>query len=93
MPYPCISYCSQCGKAMPQFHPTKKFCSGKCRQKSYRIANGLPLTWKPDHTKRKVMIGAIQNVCTVAHCPCVGCWMAGDMKKKNGCLGLPGCMS
>lgn len=43
---------------MPQFRSTKKFCSSRCRQKSYRVINGLPLTWTPDPTKRKVLIGA-----------------------------------
>lgn len=59
MIYPCISNCSQCGKAMPQFRSTKKFCSSRCRQKSYRVINGLPLTWIPDPTKRKALIGAV----------------------------------
>jgi hypothetical protein len=57
MNYPCISACSQCGKLMAQFRPSKKFCSGKCKVKAHRIKHNLPLTWKPDPTKRKVMIG------------------------------------
>ena len=93
MSYPCISNCSQCGKAMPQFHPTKRFCSGKCRQKAYRIANELPLTWKPDPTKRKVLIGGIEKPCQVNGCPLNGSWARKDIKIKMGCLGLNGCAS
>jgi hypothetical protein len=61
MNYPCIIGCQQCGKLIPALRPSKKFCSGKCKLKSYRIQNGLPLTWKPDPTKRKVMIGETPN--------------------------------
>jgi hypothetical protein len=61
MNYPCIVGCQQCGKLTTAHRPSKKFCSGKCKIKSYRIKNGLPLTWKPDPAKRKVMIGETPN--------------------------------
>lgn len=57
MEYPTISNCSVCGKKMAQFRSTKKFCGRKCQQRAYRIRKGLPLTWKPDPTKRKEQIG------------------------------------
>jgi hypothetical protein len=40
---------------MAQFRATKIYCGRKCQQRAYRIRNGLPLTWKPDPTKRKVI--------------------------------------
>ena len=55
MQYPTISNCSVCGKKMAQFRATKIYCGRKCQQRAYRIRNGLPLTWKPDPTKRKVI--------------------------------------
>lgn len=61
MNYPCIIGCQQCGKMMPALRPSKKFCSSKCKTRAYRIRNGLPLTWTPDPTKRKVMIGDLPN--------------------------------
>jgi len=30
---------------MAALRPSKKFCSNKCKIKSYRIKHGLPLTW------------------------------------------------
>ena len=53
MQYPNISNCSVCGKRMVQLRETKIYCRQKCRQVAYRIRKGLPLTWKPDPTKRK----------------------------------------
>lgn len=53
MEYPTITNCSICGKKMAQFRATKMYCGRKCQQRAYRIRNGLPLTWKPDPTKRK----------------------------------------
>ena len=55
MQYPNISNCSVCGKRMVQLRETKIYCRQKCRQVAYRIRKGLPLTWKPDPTKRKVI--------------------------------------
>ena len=54
MQYPTISNCQQCGKRMAQLRETKMYCRPKCRQLAYRIRKGLPLTWKPDPTKKKV---------------------------------------
>lgn len=53
MQYPNISTCQQCGKRMVQLRETKMFCKPKCRQLNYRLRKGLPLTWKPDSTKKK----------------------------------------
>lgn len=61
MNYPCIIGCQQCGKMTPAFRATKKFCSDRCKTKFRRIKNGMPLTWTPDATKRKVMIGDLPN--------------------------------
>lgn len=55
MQYPNISNCSVCGKRMVQLRETKIYCRQKCRQVAYRVRKGLPLTWKPDPTKRKVI--------------------------------------
>jgi len=55
MNYPCIIPCQQCGKMMAALRPSKKFCSNRCKIKSYRIKNGLPLTWvreKPNPIQR-----------------------------------------
>ena len=54
MQYPNISNCSVCGKRMVQLRETKIYCRQKCRQVAYRIRKGLPPTWKPDPTKKKV---------------------------------------
>ena len=61
MNYPCIIGCQVCGKLMPALRPSKKYCSGKCKLRSYRIKHNLPLTWNPDPTKKKVMIGETPN--------------------------------
>ena len=61
MEYPTISNCSVCGKKMAQFRSTKIYCGRKCQQRAYRIRHNLPLTWKPDPTKRKEINGAYQN--------------------------------
>ncbi len=53
MQFPIISNCSVCGKKMAQFRSTKMYCGRKCQQRAYRVRKGLPLTWKPDPTKRK----------------------------------------
>lgn len=53
MEYPTISNCSVCGKKMAQFRSTKIYCGRKCQQRAYRVRHNLPLTWKPDPTKRK----------------------------------------
>lgn len=61
MQYPTISNCSVCAKKMAQFRATKIYCGRKCQQRAYRIRNGLPLTWKPDPTKKKVINGSYPN--------------------------------
>ena len=46
---------------MAQFRSTKIYCGRKCQQRAYRVRHNLPLTWKPDPTKRKEINGAYQN--------------------------------
>jgi len=42
---------------MAALRPSKKFCSHKCRTKSYRIKHGLPLTW----VREKPYVNPIQR--------------------------------
>ncbi len=46
---------------MPQFRATKLFCHGKCRQLAYRLRNGLPLSWRPGQTTKKIEPKEIQG--------------------------------
>jgi hypothetical protein len=46
---------------MVQLRETKIYCRQKCRQVAYRIRKGLPPTWKPDPTKKKVINGSYPN--------------------------------
>jgi hypothetical protein len=46
---------------MVQLRETKIYCRQKCRQVAYRTRKGLPQTWKPDPTKRKVINGSYPN--------------------------------